>query len=92
MFFYVCSAHFGRIATHIPHDDVFHHDNPNGKESQRRHQGRHGREEVRLQAVVGHGEDGRLRVLVDRHDHLGVLHPGQVLDRPGDAHGDVQLG
>src|SRR2546427_1765476 len=31
------------------------------------------------------------RSLVDRHDHLGVLHAGQVLDGARDAQGDVQL-
>jgi len=29
--------------------------------------------------------------LVDRHDGLGGLHPGPVLDRTGDAAGDIQL-
>jgi len=36
-------------------------------------------------------EDGRVRVRVDGHDALGVLHAGQVLDRARDAHRDVQL-
>src|SRR5690606_11928182 len=48
-------------------------------------------EQVGNQAVVGNLEDRRFFVLVDRHDHLGVLHAGQVLDGTGDAHGDVQL-
>src|SRR5690606_37548117 len=30
-------------------------------------------------------------VLVDRHDHLGVLHARQVLDRTANTDGDVQL-
>ena len=37
--------------------------------------------EVGDQAVVGDLEDRRLLVLVDRHDHLGVLHAGEMLDR-----------
>ena len=53
---------------------------------------RHGLEEVGDEAVVGDLEDRRLLVLVDRDDDLGVLHAGQVLDRAGDADGDVQLG
>lgn len=36
-------------------------------------------------------EDGRVRVLVDGRDDLAVLHARQVLDRPRDAHGQVQL-
>ncbi len=34
-----------------------------------------------FEAVVGHAEDWGLGVLVDRHDHLRILHAGQVLDR-----------
>src|SRR5262249_14537075 len=41
--------------------------------------------------VVGHAEDRRLGILVDRDDHLRILHAGQVLDRAADAAGDVQL-
>jgi len=40
-----------------------------------------GLEEVGDQAVVGDGENRRLFVLVDRDDDLGILHPGQMLDR-----------
>src|SRR5690606_37252052 len=36
-------------------------------------------------------EDRGLLVLVDRDDRLGRLHAGPVLDRTGDARGDVQL-
>jgi hypothetical protein len=46
------------------------------------HQLWHGGEQIGLQAVVGHREDRGFRVLVDRHDHLAVLHAGQVLDSP----------
>ncbi len=52
---------------------------------------RHGGEQVRHQAVVGHGEDRRVRILVDGDDHLGILHARQVLDGAGDADGDVEL-
>ncbi len=50
----------------------------------------HSREQVRFQAVISHAEDRRFGVLVDRHDDLAVLHAGQVLDRAGNAGGDVQ--
>lgn len=52
---------------------------------------RDGLEQVGDKAVVGHLEDGRLRVLVDGHNRLAVLHARQVLDGAGDAHGNVQL-
>src|SRR5450830_360290 len=50
-----------------------------------------GFEQIRHQAVIGHLEDRSVFVLVDRDDHLGVLHTGQMLDRAGDTDGDVQL-
>ena len=49
-----------------------------------------GLEEIGHQAVVGDLEDGGLGILVDRHDHPGPLHSGDVLHRTGDAGGDVQ--
>src|SRR5258706_16471771 len=49
-------------------------------------------EQISHQAVVGDLEDRRLGILVDRDDHLAVLHPGQVLDRARDADCDVELG
>src|SRR5690606_25013690 len=52
---------------------------------------RHDLEQVADQAVVGHLEDRRVRILVDRHDHLRILHARQVLDRARHAHRDVQL-
>src|SRR4030095_8390165 len=48
--------------------------------------------EVADKAVVGDLEDRRLGILVDRDDHFAVLHPGQMLDRPGNADGDVKVG
>src|SRR5689334_1622183 len=39
---------------------------------------RHSREQVGFQAVVGHAEDRRFRVFVNRDDDLAVLHAGQV--------------
>ena len=42
-------------------------------------------------AVVGDLEDRRVAVGVDRHDRLAAAHPRQVLDRPADPAGDVQL-
>src|SRR5204863_4319294 len=49
-------------------------------------------EQVRHQSVVGDLEDRRLAVLVDGDDHLAVLHAGEMLDSPGNAHRDVELG
>src|SRR6185295_4636512 len=47
--------------------------------------------EIGDQAIVGDLEDRRLLVLVDRHDHLGILHAGEMLDRARDADRDVEL-
>src|SRR5690606_28086100 len=52
---------------------------------------RHDLEEVAYQAVVGYLEDRRIFILVDRNDHLGILHARQVLDGTGDADRDIQL-
>src|SRR3972149_8664648 len=48
-------------------------------------------EEVGHQPVVRHLEDRRLLVLVDRHDHPGVLHTRQVLDRTGYTQRNIKL-
>src|SRR6516162_9224782 len=48
-------------------------------------------EEIADQPVVRNLEDRRLGVLVDRDDHLAVLHPGEMLDRTGDTDGDVKV-
>ena len=40
---------------------------------------------------IGELEDRRVRVLVDRDDRARALHPDLVLDRAGDADGDVEL-
>src|SRR5919201_6830606 len=48
--------------------------------------------EVPDDAEVGELEDRGVRVLVDRHDVLRGLHADLVLDRAGDAGGQVQLG
>src|SRR5579872_6183044 len=32
------------------------------------------------QAVIGNLKDRRILILVDRHDHLGILHAGEMLD------------
>src|SRR5690606_26088303 len=52
---------------------------------------RHDGEQVADDAEVGDIEDRRFAVLVDRDDVLRRLHSGPVLDRTGDAEGDVQL-
>src|SRR4051794_12987777 len=48
-------------------------------------------EQVADDPEVGQLEDRRFGVLVDRDDGLRGLHAGPVLDRTGDAHGDVEL-
>src|SRR5258708_17435334 len=53
---------------------------------------RHDLEQISHDAVVGHLEDRRFLVLVDRHDGLAVLHAGEMLDRAGDANGNVEVG
>src|SRR6478736_6479978 len=50
-------------------------------DSELRGQLRHELEEIAHEPVVGHLEDRRLGILVDRHDHLAVLHAREVLDR-----------
>src|SRR5258708_8897021 len=52
----------------------------------------HDLEKVADDAVVGHLEDRRFLVLVDRHDGLAVLHAGEMLDRAGDADADISVG
>ena len=42
----------------------------------------HGLEQIRDQAVVGDVEDGRLLVLVDRDDDLGILIPARCWMAP----------
>ena len=49
-------------------------------------------EQVAADAVVGSFEDGGGLILVDRDDALGILHAGQVLDRAGNAEGNIDLG
>src|SRR5258706_9950852 len=56
-----------------------------------RNEGRDRGKEVLDEPVVGDLENGRLGVLVDRHDDLRALHAGQVLDRTRDADRDVEL-
>src|ERR1700754_752313 len=52
----------------------------------------HDLEEITHDAVVGNLEDRGFLVLVDRNDGLAVLHAGEVLDRAGNADGDVEIG
>src|SRR5690606_26109002 len=61
-------------------------------DSKRRLELRQQREQVAHQADVGDLVDRRVRILVERHERAGVLDAGQVLDRAGDAHRQVQLG
>src|SRR5258705_5270196 len=48
--------------------------------------------EIGDQTVIGDLEDRRILVLVDRDDHLGVLHAGEMLNRAGNTDGDIQFG
>src|SRR5882762_1772819 len=47
--------------------------------------------EIRDQTVIGDLENRRILILVDRDDHLGILHAREMLDRAGDADGDIEL-
>ena len=47
--------------------------------------------EVRDQSVIGDLENRRVLILVDGDDHLGILHAGEMLDRAGDADGDIEF-
>src|SRR5579871_1782742 len=47
--------------------------------------------EVSNEPVVGNLENRRFLVLVDGDDDLGVLHPGEVLDRAGNSDCDIEL-
>ena len=44
------------------------------------------------EADVGHLEDRRFLVLVDRDDDLGILHPGEVLDGARNADCHIEFG
>src|SRR6202142_4340763 len=56
------------------------------------HQRRHHLEQIAHNAVIGHLENGRVLVLVDRHDGLRAFHPHQVLYGARDAHPHIELG
>src|SRR6185436_3837963 len=53
---------------------------------------RHDLEQIPDDTIVGNLEDRRLLVLVDGDDGLAVLHAGEMLDRAGDADGNVEVG
>ena len=52
---------------------------------------RHEGEQIADQTVVGDLEDRGFLVLVDGDDDFRILHPGEMLDRAGDAAGDVKV-
>ncbi len=58
---------------------------------ERRSQGGDDLEQVADHAVARQLEDGRFRVLVDGNDHFAGAHAGQVLDRAGNAEGDIYI-
>src|SRR5262252_8095646 len=47
--------------------------------------------EIRDQAIIGDLENRRVLILVDRDDHLGVLHAGEMLNCAGDADRDIKF-
>src|SRR6202045_2827551 len=47
--------------------------------------------QIRDQAVIGDLENRRVLILVDRDDHLGILHACEMLDRAGNADRDIEL-
>src|SRR5437588_2406393 len=55
--------------------------------------GKHGQnfEEIADDSVIGNVEDWCFGILINGHDGLGVLHSNQMLNRSGDAHGDVEF-
>src|SRR5262245_18793191 len=52
---------------------------------------RHDLEEIADDAVIGDLKDWRLFILVDRDDDLAVLHAGEMLDRTGNPHRDIEV-
>ena len=59
--------------------------------SERSDQFQHSGEQISVQHRLGHAEDRRLTVPLDRKDLLGVLHACQVLDRKRDNGRHTQL-
>src|SRR5580700_1100334 len=47
--------------------------------------------QIRDQAVIGDLEDRRVFILVDRNDDLGILHAGEMLDRPGNTDRNIEF-
>src|SRR5262249_16271667 len=47
--------------------------------------------EISDQPVIGNLEDRRLFVLVDRYDHLRILHAGKMLDRARNPDRNIEL-
>lgn len=51
----------------------------------------HSLEQIRDQSVIGHLKDRSFRILVDCHNCLRVLHPGQMLNRARDTDRYIQI-
>src|SRR5262249_35707003 len=49
-------------------------------------------EQIGDEPVIGDLEERRLSVLVDRYDHLRILHPGEMLNGAGNADREIKLG
>src|SRR3954447_17007340 len=47
--------------------------------------------QVRDQAVIGDLKNRRVLILVDSDDHLGILHAGEMLNRPGNTDRNIEL-
>src|SRR5665213_671944 len=47
--------------------------------------------QIRDQTVIGDLEDRRVLILVDRDDHLGILHASEMLDRAGNTDRDIEF-
>ncbi len=50
---------------------------------------RHDLEQVANKGVVRNLKHRSLSILVDRHDHLAVLHTGEMLDRTGNTDSNI---
>ena len=65
---------------------------PHSKSTQFSHQLRHHLKQIIHDPITGNRENRRFGVFVNSDDHLAVSHPRQMLNRAGNADGDVQIG
>ncbi|MNJ73792.1 hypothetical protein D3C77_706330 [compost metagenome] len=50
-----------------------------------------GLKQIRYQTVIRYLKDRCLFILVNRNNNLGILHTRQMLNGPGNTHGNIQL-